>query len=215
MKSIRHFRRAPLGALALIVLIAGCSPREPDASWISAAVGPAAGAAMSPLDPKLRLLPVGAAAPALEAEGWVNGPPAAPGTARARLIVLDIWADWCPVCRVTAPGLVRVHERFKSRGVELVSLTDLPEPMVEKFVEQFGVTWPAGYGASTDTVDAFGVRRPEQTAPGLDIAPVLYLIGSDGRILWCDETARYRHRDTRALLGDLEAEIEKALDERD
>jgi thiol-disulfide isomerase/thioredoxin len=197
--------------LAVVGVIAGCGPRDSDA-WTSAAAGPSGSAAMSPLDPKLHLLSVGTKAPAVEAEGWLNGPPLPIGDPSRRLLVVDIWADWCPVCRVTAPGLVRVHERFKLRGVEFVSLTDLPEPMVAGFVEQFGVTWSAGYGAAVGTVQAFGVHRPEQTALGLDIAPVLYLIGPDGRVLWCDETARYRHQDTRVLLSDLEGQIEKALE---
>src|SRR5262249_38228770 len=133
--------------------LAGCSSREPSTDWVSAAAGPTApSTAMNLLDPKLHPLPVGTKAPTLEAAGLVNGPPGG-----AKLTVVDIWADWCPVCRVAAPGLVRVHDQFKSQGVEFVSLTDLPEMSVENFVEQFGVTWPAGYGAAQGTVDAFGV----------------------------------------------------------
>jgi hypothetical protein len=38
-------------------------------------------------------VPAGEAAPAIAAEGWVNGPPPAVGADR-KLVVLDIWATW-------------------------------------------------------------------------------------------------------------------------
>ncbi len=40
-----------------------------------------------------KALAPGAAAPPLEAAGWLNGPPPHPGGG-PRLIVLDIWAHW-------------------------------------------------------------------------------------------------------------------------
>jgi hypothetical protein len=39
-------------------------------------------------------LVVGTKAPEFVAAGWVNGEPAAFGTPRAQLLVLDIWARW-------------------------------------------------------------------------------------------------------------------------
>ena len=39
-------------------------------------------------------LAAGTPCPPFEAAGWINGPPPRPGRGAARLIVLDLWADW-------------------------------------------------------------------------------------------------------------------------
>jgi thiol-disulfide isomerase/thioredoxin len=217
MRPIQSLSPAALAAAILAAVCAlvsaGCGPTNKVIETTAAT--PSDDLASTPPDPRLHLLAVGAVAPRIEAEGWVNGSPPKPGGREARLVVVDLWADWCPMCRLSAPGLVRTYKKFKSRGVAFVSVTDLPESMVSDFVEQFGVCWPAGFGATAQTIEDFGVRRPDQSATGLDIAPALYLIGANGRVLWCDGAARYRHVDTRLVMSELEAHIEKALAEVD
>jgi thiol-disulfide isomerase/thioredoxin len=193
--------------LAAALLCTGCRPREA-APWTSAA-SPAAEAPAAASD--LPLLTVGTMAPPLQTEGWLNGAPPAPGSAGVKLIVLDVWADWCPVCRTAAPGLVRIYQKYRSRGVIFVSVTDLPEPIVAGFVDEFRIPWPSGYGAARPTINALGVLRPDRTGPGYDIAPALYLIDGEGRVRWNDANARYRHKDTRLIIQELDGAIEAAL----
>lgn len=49
--------------------------------------------------------------------------------------------------------------------------TDLPK--IDQFVQQLGIPWPVGYGAS-------------ETIKTLDVAdfPVTFVIGRDGQIVW-------------------------------
>ncbi|AMV25101.1 thiol-disulfide oxidoreductase [Gemmata sp. SH-PL17] len=158
-------------------------------------------------------LPAGTLLPALKAEGWVNGP--AVGTGH-RLVVVDIWAHWCPGCRATAPGLVRAYHRFKERGVAFVSLTNVARPSVEEFVSSLDVPWPAGYGADLESIAALGAyssaRMGATYNPGYEVSPTLYLLDANGRVLWHDDQARPRHtKDAPTIVEDLVAEIERAL----
>ena len=51
------------------------------------------------------------------------------------IVVLDIWDDWCPVCREVAPGLVQVYHEFPDCGVEFVSIAQMSELGVRQFVD--------------------------------------------------------------------------------
>jgi hypothetical protein len=119
-------------------------------------------------------------------------------------------------CRMTAPGLVQVFHRYKSRGVAFVSLTDVPREGVAFFAQQFAVPWPCGYGASHGSIARFGAYSSTRWSPayhpGHEVSPTLYLLGPDGRVLWNDGQARPRHLTRpQALVRELELAIERAL----
>jgi hypothetical protein len=83
-------------------------------------------------------------------------------------------------------------------------------------VKQFGVTWPVGYGAPARVIHAFRAIRwaevlDRELGPGYGPIPTLFVIGPDGIVRWNDHGGRYRHRDPRLLMQDLEREIDLAL----
>ena len=160
--------------------------------------------------PTVEPLAPGAQLPPLAAEGWINGPPPSPSRPGVRLFLLDVWADWCPYCRSGAPELTRLYEKFAGRGVAFVSLTDMPRQTAAAFVEQFAVLWPNGYGISAEAVVALGAKSGLQT-PEYKVAPIVYLVGPDGRIRWTDRRARYRHTEAEPWGRELDAAIEAAL----
>jgi hypothetical protein len=83
----------------------------------------------------------------------------------------------------------------------------------EVFVEQYSIPWSSGYGASPQTIAAFGALRNGMKIAGYELAPTLYLVGPSGNILWSDRQARLQHRDPGPLLDELQSEIARALKE--
>ena len=149
--------------------------------------------------------------PPLEAAGWLNGPPPVPGKPGPRLILVDLWAHWCPLCSETAPGLVEVYRKYKDRGVAFVSLTNMEEGSVKWFVDEFSIPWPCGHGSALRTIANLGAYSPDRTVPGYEVSPTLYLVGKDGRIRWCDRKARLRHVASEPQMKDLESALEHEL----
>ena len=161
--------------------------------------------------------------PRIEGSGWVNGPPSDPGHGSATLTVVDVWADWCPVCRQTAPLLVEAHQHFAGAGVAFMSLTSLGRSDVESFVNAYAIPWPCGYGATPEEIALLGVYSTERMSrfyhPGLDnyhvgheITPTLFVVGPNGHILWNDRQARPRHlKDAAGVLQELTEQVEHAL----
>lgn len=134
---------------------------------------------------------------------------AEPARAAGEVVVVDVWAGWCPFCRAEAPGLLRTYERYEDRGVRFVSLTPDPGPEAEQFVQEFGLPWPCVYSAPAETLAALGALN--RFGDHCEVAPTLYVVGRDGRVAWSDQGARYRHEDPATAVRQLQRAIDEAL----
>ncbi len=122
-----------------------------------------------------------------------------------RLTVLDLWDEWCPFARELSPGQVVLRDEYPAELVQFVSLTvrDTPPPNSPRR------GWLAGYQA-IETLKAFRCLFHDVTY-GLSVHPTIYLIGSDGRVVWCDDGMRERHADPEEVERILRAAIDDAL----
>ena len=62
------------------------------------------------------------------------------------MTLVNIWATYCPPCRAEFPGLVRLHESYKTKGLHLVLVSadfDDQLPMARAFLAQHGVDFPS------------------------------------------------------------------------
>src|SRR5215212_9795667 len=68
---------------------------------------------------------------------------------RGRVYVVNLWATWCGPCRMEIPGLNKVYEDYRARGVEFVGLTaEDPEEASEKvreFVGELRMSYRVGW----------------------------------------------------------------------
>jgi peroxiredoxin len=124
----------------------------------------------------------GETAPAVTAAGWLNGGPPSAADLAGKVIVVDAWFAACPPCLKKAPELVKLHERFRERGVVFIGLTPDSEadlPNVRRFLEKTGITWPNGYGAA-------GTLEKFLTDGGY--FPSAWVVGADGKVVWNEDS---------------------------
>jgi cytochrome c biogenesis protein CcmG, thiol:disulfide interchange protein DsbE len=71
-----------------------------------------------------RFLPVevGSVAPDFAAHD-LDGNPVRLADLRGEVVLLNIWATWCPPCREEMPSMQRLHEEFGSRGLQIVAVS--------------------------------------------------------------------------------------------
>jgi cytochrome c biogenesis protein CcmG, thiol:disulfide interchange protein DsbE len=59
---------------------------------------------------------------------------------RGKIVVLNFWATWCPPCVEETPSLVRMQERMKDKGVEVLAISlDVDEGAYHKFLKDYKV----------------------------------------------------------------------------
>lgn len=110
---------------------------------------------------------------------------------RGRVVVLDFWATWCGPCRVTAPVLERIRQRYEPRGVTVIGVNvDQEGPgLVPTFARRFGLHYSMLYdnGAASNTWHVTGL-------------PTLFVVDRAGQV-------RFRHAGSIS-----EAELASAVD---
>jgi peroxiredoxin len=92
---------------------------------------------------------------------------------RGKVILLKLWATWCPNCREEMPSLEKLYEKFKSKGVVVVAVViDGSVGDVKSLARKMGLTFPI----------LFDVDKKVRRAYEVTALPMTYIIGKDGKI---------------------------------
>jgi cytochrome c biogenesis protein CcmG, thiol:disulfide interchange protein DsbE len=124
----------------------------------------------------------GAAAPAFEAV-TLDGEVARIEDYRGSVVLLNVWATWCPPCVYEMPSMQRLYDHFQGEDFEIVAVSiDAPEGRrdlfgrlggdVAGFADEYGLTFPIW-------LDPEGTIQRVYRTTGV---PESFVIGRDGRI---------------------------------
>ena len=105
---------------------------------------------------------------------------------RGRVYVLNLWATWCGPCRLEIPGLNKVYEDYRGRGVEFVGLTtEDPSEDAEK-VRSFARETPISYRVGwLDREAALALNDWSLSLPSRRgfALPQTFVVGADGHVV--------------------------------
>ena len=60
-----------------------------------------------------------------------------------QVILVNLWATWCPPCKEEMPTLQAYHDKYQDRGFSIIAINDGdPPPDVIQFVEEYQLTFP-------------------------------------------------------------------------
>jgi peroxiredoxin len=95
-----------------------------------------------------------------------------------KVIVVNFWATWCGPCRREIPELVKLHNEFQSRGVEMIGLStenpDASAEKVRKFIQDFQIDYRIGWAPGQVAVPLM---------QGREAIPQIFVISRDARIV--------------------------------
>jgi cytochrome c biogenesis protein CcmG/thiol:disulfide interchange protein DsbE len=111
--------------ILLITCVVSLRYFGPDFSWLAEAFGDNSSNIADMNQPMPH-----AALPAVD-EGWVDME-----SYKGQVVLISFWATWCPGCRDEMPDLIKLQQKFGSKGftVVAVSVDDQGEESVETFV---------------------------------------------------------------------------------
>lgn len=95
---------------------------------------------------------------------------------RGQVVLVNLWATWCPPCVREIPRLVRVYERYKDQGFVILGVNTTYQDdraKVAAFVRDQGIGYPVLY----DTDNRVGKEYTSR------LMPTSYLIDRDGKIV--------------------------------
>ncbi|MFC2030039.1 TlpA disulfide reductase family protein [Chloroflexota bacterium] len=62
---------------------------------------------------------------------------------RGQVVVINLWATWCPPCRAEMPAIERVWNEYRDDGLVVLAVNQREAPSrVGAFVEELGLTFP-------------------------------------------------------------------------
>ena len=65
---------------------------------------------------------------------------------RGHVVVVNVWATWCPPCREETPLFVELQDEYAAKGVQFVGLAIDDKQAVIDFTDSYGVAYPVLLG---------------------------------------------------------------------
>ena len=96
-------------------------------------------------------------------------------TLRGRVVLVNVWATWCPPCRDEMPSMEALYQDYRAKGFKIaaVSIDEGEDAAVQAFATELGLTFDILHdksGAIQGTYQTTGV-------------PESFLVDRDGRIV--------------------------------
>jgi thiol-disulfide isomerase/thioredoxin len=108
-------------------------------------------------DDLLRMHLVGALAPAWSNVTPLAGAPASVASLKGKVALIDFWATWCGPCRMIAPRLSALKDRYGPQGLAVVGITTDEAEQVAVFAERNQMRYPLVIDKDGETSRAYNI----------------------------------------------------------
>jgi cytochrome c biogenesis protein CcmG/thiol:disulfide interchange protein DsbE len=83
---------------------------------------------------------------------------------RGQIVVLNLWATWCPPCVEETPSLVQFAEKMKAHGVVVLGISvDEDSNALQNFVQENHISYPIGRDPDRSLSARYGTSQFPET----------------------------------------------------
>jgi thiol-disulfide isomerase/thioredoxin len=109
----------------------------------------------------------------------VQGKPFSTAAWKGKVVLVDFWATWCPLCRVELPAVKKAYADFHSKGLEVVGVSNDYDPRtLTDFVSANpGMPWPQLLDPKAASAQEW---NPTTLGFGIEAIPTMFLIDKHG-----------------------------------
>jgi len=105
----------------------------------------------------------------------LNGNPITLSDLRGKVVVLNLWASWCPPCRTEMPALNAIYQKFREKGLVVLGVNTTfqdDETNARAAIRDWGLAFPIVFDRDGATSRQYRVQA----------MPTTFFIGRDGVI---------------------------------
>ena len=106
----------------------------------------------------------------------LDGKPVSLDQLKGKVVMVNFWATWCPVCRAEMPTWQKLYDAYHAKGFELLAVSiDEDQAELRKAAKERGFTFPMAWRYDDRTDDNFG---------DVIATPTLYVVDKSGKVAW-------------------------------
>ena len=89
-----------------------------------------------------------------------EGKPFLVSQSKAKVLLVNFWATWCEACMVEMPSIVKLRERYQSRGFDVaaINVDENPAAVLPRTITQLKINFPVFTDPEQKLAELFNVQ---------------------------------------------------------